>query len=228
MNLLLLSSIGGTAFGEEQAGNNVPAPTATSIEEQTRVHRLATNKRAAFDAFVYVNRIPEKPSKGETSEDFSGRVFGRLANQEGRILLKLPPGMNRKAYLGFKTFLRYEGKTSVGNCAECHSAPEFTDLQKHVVSQGELAKPTPSLRNMKKRRVDIRKALKGKIAASQQKRTGKLSKIDDQYAKINIGEKDIPHLVAFLNSLEDVSDKEFRKLILDATVLDTSKDIELQ
>ena len=73
-----------------------------SIEEKTKIHRLSSNQRADYDAFVYVNRIPEKPEEGESAKDLAGRIFGRLANQEGRILLKLPPGMNRESYLGFK------------------------------------------------------------------------------------------------------------------------------
>ena len=125
-----------------------------TIEQKTRVHRLSSSKRAAYDAFVYVNRIPEKTAKGETAEDLAGRIFGRLANQEGRILLKLPAGMNRESYLGFKTFFRYEGRAKVGNCAACHTPAEFTDLKSHVVTKGGSPKPTPSLRNLKKRKVE--------------------------------------------------------------------------
>ncbi len=196
----------------------------TSIEEKTKIHRLATTRRAAYDAFAYVNRIPEKPEKGETADDLSGRIFSRLANQEGRILLKLPPGMDRQAYLGFKTFLRYEGTAHVGNCAACHTLPELTDLKSHVVTQGGSAKPTPSLRNLVKRRVDLRKILLKKMAVSQQKRSGQAADIDDAYAAMNISKDDIPALEAFLKLLNDVSDKEFRNLILNAEVLDTSED----
>ena len=197
-----------------------------SIEERTKIHRLSTTKRAAYDAFVYLNRIPEKAGKGESPTDLAGRIFGRLANQEGRILLKLPGGMNREAYLGYKTFLRYEGKTSVGNCAACHAPAEFTDLKLHVVTKGGSAKPTPSLRNLKKRKVDLRKALLRKIAASRQRRSGNANEIDKSYAAINISKQDIPRLAAFLKLLNDVSDKDFRNLILKAKLLDTSKDIE--
>jgi len=197
-----------------------------SIEEKTSVHRLATTKRSVFDAFAYVNRLPEKPEQGETAEDLAGRIFGRLANQEGRILLKLPAGMDRKSYLGFKTFLRYEGTASVGNCAACHTPVEFTDLMSHVVTQGGSAKPTPSLRNLGQRRVDLRKALLDKIAASRQKRSGNADDIDEAFASINIGPEDVASLVAFLCLLNDVSDKQFRNLILNASVLDTSEDFQ--
>ena len=187
---------------------------------------MSTSKRAAYDAFVYVNRLPEKLEEGETAEDLAGRIFGRLANQEGRILLKLPPGMDRTSYLGFKTFFRYEGAASVGNCTACHTPAEFTDLKSHAVTKDGLAKPTPSLRNLEKRRIDLRKVLVEKITASRQKRSGEGDNIDEAYATMNIATEDIPNVVAFLDLLNDVSDNEFRKLILDATVLDTSENFE--
>ena len=197
-----------------------------SIEERTKVHRLSTAKRAVYDAFVYVNRIPVEAEEGESAEDVAGRIFGRLANQEGRILLKLPPGMNRESYLAFKTFFRYEGKAKVGNCAACHTPSEFADSKPHVVTKGGSPKPAPPLRNLKKRKVDIAKAIMEKIAASSQKRSGEADEIDDAYASMDISNKDVPGLVAFLNLLNDVPDSDFRNLILEAKLLDTSKDIE--
>ncbi len=197
-----------------------------SIEEKTKVHRLSSTQRAVYDAFAYVNRIPVGPEKGESARDVAGRIFGRLANQEGRILLKLPPGMDRDSYLALKTFFRYEGDAKVGNCAACHAPAEFTDSQEHVVTKGGSPTLTPSLRNLKKRKVDIRKAIMDKITASHQKQSGEADDIDDAYAKMHISKKDIPGLVAFLNLLNDVSDTDFRSLILNAKVLDTSKDIE--
>ncbi len=197
-----------------------------SIEKKTKVHRLSSTRRSVYDAFAYVNRIPEGPEEGESARDVAGRIFGRLANQEGRILLKLPPGMDRDSYLAFKTFFRYEGKMNVGNCAACHALAKFTDSKAHIVTKGGSSTATPSLRNLKKRKVDIRKAIMGKIAASRQKRSGEADEIDDAYAEMNISKKDVSGLVAFLNSLNDVSDSDFRGLILKSKLLDTSGDIE--
>ena len=98
-----------------------PDLAMNTIEKKTKIHRLASTRRSVFDAFVYINRIPEVPYADESPEDFSGRIFGRLANQEGRILLKSPPGMSNLAYEGLKTFIRYEGDQRVGNCAACHT-----------------------------------------------------------------------------------------------------------
>ena len=69
---------------------------------------LQSKQRSPFDAFVYVNRIPLSPESDETQEDLAGRILGRLANQEGRVLVKLPPGMNRMAFDGFKIVLGSE------------------------------------------------------------------------------------------------------------------------
>jgi len=197
-----------------------------SIEEQTKVHRLKSTKRAVYDAFVYVNRLPEGPEQWETPVDVAGRIFGRLANQEGRILLKVPTGMERESYLGFKTFFRYEGETQVGNCAACHTLPEFTDSKEHLVTRGGSPVITPSLRNLAQTKVDIRTVIMAKIATSIQKRSGEADEIDEAYAAMNISEEDVPGLVAFLKLLNDVPDKDYRDLIVGVTLLDTSGDIE--
>jgi len=205
-------------------GQNKPNPT--SIEETTKIHRLATTKRAIYDAFVYLNRIPEKAEDDETPEDFAGRIFGRLANQEGRILIKLPEGMDRQAYLGYKIFLESEGTAKMGNCIACHAPPDFTDLKEHVSSQNGSKKPTPSLRNLAKRKVNVRQVLMAKMAASERKRAGKGEKVDEAYGKMRLNKGDLAELVAFLKLLNDVPEKDFRNLILNAKILDTSQDIE--
>ena len=197
-----------------------------SIEKKTKIHRLSTTKRAPYDAFAYVNRIPEKAEKEETPQDFAGRIFGRLANQEGRVLVKLPAGMDREAYLGYKTFLRSEGKVSAGNCVACHAPADYTDLKMHLVTKGGVPKPTPSLRNLKKRKVDVRKAILAKIVASKAKQSGQAKDIDKEYGHMHLSKKDATRLVAFLNLLNDVPDKEFKNLILKVKILDTSGDIE--
>ncbi len=204
------------------------AEKPASNEAQTKVHRLATPYRSPFDAFVYVNRIPDKAEPNEAPADFAGRIFGRLANQEGRIQLKLPAGMDRKAYLGFKAFLGSEGDAQVSNCVTCHAPPTFTDGKPHVVIKGTPAKITPALRNLNARNVDIQKVVSDKHAVSQKKRSGQADDLDDAYARIHLSSADVPNVVAFLNSLNDVGDAGFRDLIIEAQVLDTSKDVESQ
>jgi hypothetical protein len=212
--------------GAVTSGFGKNEPKTTSIEEKTKIHRLATTKRAIYDAFAYMNRIPEKAEEDESPEDFAGRILGRLANQEGRILVKLPKGMNRQAYLGYKTFLESEGTAKVGNCIACHAPPDFTDLKEHGSAQGGSLQPTLSLRNLAKRKVNIRQVIMAKMAASETKRAGKAEKIDGAYAKMRLNKGDLHQLMAFLNLLNDVPDQDFRNLILNATILDTSDDIE--
>ena len=120
--------------------------------------------------------------------------------------LALRAGMDGLAYAGFKTFLSYEGTANVGNCAACHTPANFTDGKSHVVRRGGTAKPTPSLRNLVKREVDLRKALLQKLEAWRQKQSGQANDISDAYAAMKLSERDIPGLVAFLKLLEDVPD----------------------
>ena len=81
---------------------------------------------------------------------------------------------------------------------------------------------TPSLRNLKERKIDLEKVIMAKIAASEQKRSGKADEIDDAYASMSITAEDVPGLVAFLNLLNDTPEEGFRDLILNAELLDTT------
>lgn len=161
---------------------------AVSMEKQTSVHRLDNSRRSAFDAFVYVNRIPNEPNNGESPEDFAGRIQSRLANQEGRIQIKLPSEMARNAYLGFKHFLNSEAEAW---------------WEASVLSSQE-------------RKVKLQKVIQQEIAAG---------KADYHGDAAGIEKTDIENLLAFLSSLEGVTDEEFRTSIINAEVLDTSKDI---
>ena len=181
---------------------NSKKPPQKSMEEKTGIHRLDSPKRAPFDAFVYVNRIPDKPREGESPKDFAGRIHGRLANQEGRIQLKLPPGMDLAAYHGFKSFLGSEGNPSISNCMACHSGPEFS------AGKG-------SLRNLKITDTELQSIIRAKMA--------KAADGDQAYAGLKITDAEVPGLVSFLQSLTDVSDKQFRDLVLEAKVTDVTK-----
>jgi hypothetical protein len=193
-----------------------------SIEEKTHIHRLASTKRSIYDAFTYVNRIPEEAGVGETPVQLSGRLFGRLANQEGRVLLKVPAGMTKDTYLAFKSFFQYEGATAVGNCAACHTPGDFTDGRKHVVEKGGSAVDTPGLRNVAARDIDLEAVIRAKVAAAEQKRSGHADEIDDAYSVIRLNDKEIKDLVSFLKLLNDGEEAGFRDLILNAEILDTS------
>ena len=78
--------------------------------------------------------------------------------------------------------------------------------------------PPPSLRNLAKRKVDIAKALKNKISMA------KMPGAPEEYQYILLNEDDLEHLEVFLQQLNDMDDKMFRRVILNATILDTSSD----
>ncbi len=175
--------------------------TEMSIEKTTKVHRLDSTRRSPFDAFIYVNRIPEKPEEGESAEDLAGRIFGRLANQEGRIQVKLPPGMKRPAYKGFKIALEGGNERHAGRCFACHHLPGL--------QQSTSEPPTPTLRN--------RTITKAQLQAVLSNETHRDIKLDTT---------DINRLYALTQTFTDVPDSEFRNLILRTTVLDTSGESE--
>ncbi|MEM8670599.1 MAG: sulfatase-like hydrolase/transferase [Planctomycetota bacterium] len=165
------------------------------------VHRLESTYRSPFDAFVYVNRIPVEPEVGESPDDLAGRILGRLANQEGRILIKLPPGMNRASYLGFKTALESSAASRAGRCFECHRLPALENKRSNPI--------VPSLRNRSYTQQQLQD-----IMCSQ------------DHAGLSIEADDANQLHALLQTLTDVSDERFRELILESRVLDTSGDFE--
>ena len=179
-----------------------PSPASQSMEKKTGVHRLDNERRSAFDAFVYVNRIPDLPSGDESSRDFAGRIHGRLANQEGRIQLKLPRGFDLPAYRGFKTFLGSEGNAKVTNCVACHSPPNFAVSSGGTLRDGEWAN------------ADLGEILRNKMQRA--------AKGDADYAGLKITETDLPNLISFLRSLGTLNDEAFRDHILGAEVVDVT------
>lgn len=189
-------------WGPQENSRTVP-PNATNgpAEKQMKIHRLETTKRSRFDAFAYLNRIPVECEIDETPDELSGRILGRLANQEGRVLVKLPSGMNRDAYQGFKIALDSGQTLHAGNCFTCHQLPDCSLAT---------AKPaTPSLRNASFSKERLRKAMN-----------------TDAHRNLQLDEGDLGRLLALLQTLKDVPDADFRNLILNATVLDTSGDLE--
>ena len=71
---------------------------------------------------------------------------------------------------------------------------------------------------MRKRNVDILKALQAKLNMTKE------AEVSKEYKQINLNKTDLTHLKAFLNQLNDVDDKAFRELILNAKILNTLLD----
>ncbi|MEC8591700.1 MAG: sulfatase-like hydrolase/transferase, partial [Planctomycetota bacterium] len=107
--------------------SDLPIPGAEA-SSAPKIHRLETTFRSPFDAFLYVNRIPTELEQGESPAELAGRILGRLANQEGRVLVKLPPRMNRVGYEGFKFVLKESAAESIRGCLQCHSLPKLGRL----------------------------------------------------------------------------------------------------
>lgn len=188
-----------------------------SVEEELHVHRLKLGETSAYDAFAYLNRVSTAPTKDETPVQYGGNIiFSRLANTEGRIQLKVVKGFDMPEYLGYKSFLRAweetEG-TAVGACVVCHTPASFG---------GTEAKPAPSLRNLKQSKEELKKIIQQKVEMATKARAGD-AQIDEAYKLVVLDEKDIDNLVAFLQTLKELPHDEFRQIIVDATILDTSK-----
>ena len=165
----------------------------------SKIHRLQSSFRSPFDAFLYVNRIPTTVEEGETQADLAGRILGRLANQEGRVLVKLPPGVNRSSYEVFKTMLEETADRSPRGCFSCHQLPKLG------LDQSDSG--IPSLRNRTYSLEQVNKAIKSQ-----------------SHADMVIEEEDIARWHVFLQTLRDLEIDDFRQRILKATVLDTTGD----
>ena len=126
--------------------------------------------------------------------------------------------MTREAYLGYKIFLSTDAKVSNGNCVTCHAPDKFTDFKLHKLNVDSPPRPTPSLRNLTKRKIDLAKALRHKLAATKEPNA------PIAYRNIHLNKIDLTHLESFLKQLNDVDDKTFRELILNAKILNTLLD----
>jgi arylsulfatase A len=177
------------------------APIWGEDDTQTRIHRLDSDRRSTFDAFAYINRIPIEPEKDETPDDLDGRILSRLANQEGRVLVKLPPAMSRQAYEGFKLTLESDLKTTSGRCNTCHQLPNL--------GRTATPSPVPSLRNRSYSIERLREVMENKTHRS-----------------IKLDKRRLEQLHAFLQTLTDIPDKQFREQIIKASVLDNSGDLK--
>ena len=178
--------------------SDLPIPGAEA-SSTPKVHRLETTFRSPFDAFLYVNRIPTELEQGESPAELAGRILGRLANQEGRVLVKLPPKMDLMGYEGFKFVLEESAAESIRGCLQCHSLPKLGRL--------DSTPPIPSLRNRSLSPAELKRALSTKV---------------HQATAMSMTELDQLH--AFMKTLSDLPDDDFRNSILKATVLDLNGD----
>lgn len=210
--LVALTALAGAAGADE------------SVEEKLHVHRAQSDDTAPYDAFAYLNRIQLAPSEDQPPAEYAGLIlFSRLPNVEGRIQLKIVEGFDRAAYLGYKTFLRSwdEGGPAVGACVMCHTPANFTDNAEHIMNKTYEPVITPTLRNLDKSDEEIEAAIRGKMEMAELARSGDTN-IDEALKLISLGDEDVANLVAFVKSLRELPAEEYRQVIVDAEILDTS------
>lgn len=137
------------------------------------------------------------PEDDETQDDLAGRILGRLANQEGRVLVKLPPGMSRQAYDGFKQALEFSDSLQSAYCTTCHHLPDFADPT--------AATPAPSLRNRSYTDDQFQRFMQS-----------------ESHKKLVLTNAQTHAVHAFIKTLTDVPDADFRPLIINAQVTDVT------
>ena len=114
--------------------------------------------------------------------------------------------MKREAYEGFKlatgiALFGYKEKQNLACCFDCHQLPSLGRTHRDS--------PVPTLRNRSYTREQFDKMLNS-----------------PSHKEYSIDEATAARLYAFVRSMKDVPDPEFRPLILNASVLDTTGDIE--
>jgi hypothetical protein len=203
-----------------------------NVESELKIHRLESETTSPYDAFAYLNRVPDM-NEGEDPKTYAGTVLlSRLANQEGRIEVKIVEGFNRSAYYGYKSFMRYwpedvlgtDKKLGIGGCVVCHHPPNFADAagKKYVVDNSGNAKAVPSLRNLKRSKKEIKAIIEKKIKLAEMARAGKADYIDESYKLMQLSESDVDGIAEFIRSLISTPKEGYRDLILSPTILDTT------
>ncbi len=196
------------------------------VESELKIHRLESESTSPYDAFAYLNRVPDL-NEGEDPRSYAGTVLlSRLANEEGRILIKIVDGFDRSAYYGYKSFMRYwpEEKLGIGACVTCHHPPNFADAgdKKYIVDSSGKAKAVPELRNTKRSKKELKAIIRKKIELAEMARAGKADNIDESYKLMKLSESDVDGIANFIRSMISTPKEGYRDLILSATILDTT------
>jgi cytochrome c peroxidase len=209
---LLLAFLAAPALAQKQSGRVVADAKYTS----------------PYDAFMKMNRLPEAFGAGDNGADYWGFLESRLGNQAGRILIKRPAkGFGDEAFRGWVMFSRaYGNANGIGNCAECHRPPDFTDHAKHNIGTAKEPLDTPSLRGLAAKKSffhdgsapTLEEAIARHVAAAQVAQQDKRSGVEVEVGKIALTEKEVGEVAAFLRSLESVSRDRFREYLVDVVI----------
>jgi cytochrome c peroxidase len=211
------------------------AALAVSVSANLAIAQTSSGKvvtaakyTSPYDAFMKMNRLPEAFNKGDNGADYWGYLESRLGNQAGRILIKRPAkGFDDDAFRGWLHFIRaYGNATGIGNCAECHRVPDFTDHQKHNIGTAKEPVDTPSLRGLAGKKTffhdgsakTLEEAITRHVDNAQVAQQDKRSGVEVEVGKIALTEKEIREVAAFLRSLEAVPREQFRDYLIDVVI----------
>jgi cytochrome c peroxidase len=203
------------------------APQAAA---QTQSGRVVSDARytAPYDAFMKMNRLQEGFAKGQSAAEYGGVMESRLGNQAGRILIKRPAsGFGDDAFRGWLMFIRaYGDATGIGNCAACHSVPDFTDQAKHNIGTAKEPVATPSLRNLAAKKsyfrdgsaATLEQAIERHVKNGQIARDDKRAGVEIAVGQIALTDQEVRQMAAFLRSLESVDRTKFREYLVNIVV----------
>jgi len=197
---------------------------------QTQSGRVVSDARytAPYDAFMKMNRLQEGFAKGQSAAEYWGVMESRLGNQAGRILIKRPAsGFGDDAFRGWLMFIRaYGDATGIGNCAACHSVPDFTDQAKHNIGTAKEPVATPSLRNLAAKKsffrdgsaATLEQAIERHVKNGQIARDDKRAGVEIAVGQIALTDQEVRQVAAFLRSLESVDRTRFREYLVNIVV----------
>jgi cytochrome c peroxidase len=210
--VLSLVAAAPVAFGQKQSGRVVADARYTS----------------PYDAFMKMNRLQESFGKDDNGADYWGFMESRLGNQAGRILIKRPAkGFGDEAFRGWLMFIRaYGNATGIGNCAECHRVPDFTDHAKHNIGTAKEPVETLSLRGLAAKKKffhdgsahTLEEAIQRHVDAAQTAQQDKRSGVEVEVGKIALTDKEVREVAAFLRSLESVPKDHFRQYLVNVVI----------
>jgi cytochrome c peroxidase len=194
---------------------------------QVQSGRVVSDARytSPYDAFMKMNRLQESFSKGQSAAEYWGVLESRLGNQAGRILIKRPAkDFDDDTFRGWLMFIRaYGDATGIGNCAACHSVPDFTDHAKHNIGTAKDPVQTPSLRNLSGKKSffhdgsasSLEEAIARHVKNGQIARDNKRAGVEIAVGQIALTEEEVRQVAAFLRSLDSVDRAKFREYLVD-------------
>ncbi len=104
-----------------------------------------------YDVFLRVNHLPVQPRAGQSVADYNHELYGLVVGLKNPVYVTEAGGTfqyHDQAFqfgalelAGLKVFLKQapgaaDGSQHAGNCAACHTAPDFTDFKFHNYGRG--------------------------------------------------------------------------------------------